>query len=188
MRLSTKTRYGVRAIFDIAYHGQDQPGVAAQAKDIARREDIPLRYLEQIFQDLKRAGLVESKRGPRGGYYLKRTAAEITLGDVVRALQGPIEEMFAVEDAASAPASAPAGRGRRGADEAPGANAAAAAPGTREARPRAASAHTVTTALWRELAAHVSSWFDSVSISDLVKRGEDLGLPRAGAGQPMYYI
>lgn len=154
MRLSTKTRYGVRAIFDIAYHGQDQPGVAAQAKDIARREDIPLRYLEQIFQDLKRAGLVESKRGPRGGYYLKRSAAEITLGDVVRALQGPIEEMFAVEDVASAPA----------------------------------STHTVTTALWRELAAHVSSWFDSVSISDLVKRGEDLGLPRAGAGQPMYYI
>jgi Rrf2 family iron-sulfur cluster assembly transcriptional regulator len=187
MRLSTKTRYGVRAIFDIAYHGQDQPGVAAQAKDIARREDIPLRYLEQIFQDLKRAGLVESKRGPRGGYYLKRTAAEITLGDVVRALQGPIEEMFAVEDSGSAPASVrTASRGRRGAEEAPG--AIIGAPGARDARSRAASARVVTTALWRELAAHVSHWFDRVSISDLVKRGEDLGVPRAGAGQPMYYI
>jgi Rrf2 family protein len=174
MRLSTKTRYGVRAIFDIAYHGQDQPGVAAQAKDIARREDIPLRYLEQIFQDLKRAGLVESKRGPRGGYYLKRSAAEITLGDVVRALQGPIEEMFVVEDAAISEG----GRVRREDDE----------PGRGEVHGRAITSRTVTTALWRELAAHVSHWFDSVSISDLVKRGEELGLPRAGAGQPMYYI
>lgn len=177
MRLSTKTRYGVRAIFDIAYHGQDQPGVAAQAKDIARREDIPLRYLEQIFQDLKRAGLVESKRGPRGGYYLKRSAAEITLGDVVRALQGPIEEMFVVEDAAASEAHG--GRGRREDDEPAGRG---------EARARAVTSRTVTTALWRELAAHVSHWFDSVSITDLVKRGEELGLPRAGAGQPMYYI
>jgi Rrf2 family iron-sulfur cluster assembly transcriptional regulator len=186
MRLSTKTRYGVRAIFDIAYHGQDQPGVAAQAKDIARREDIPLRYLEQIFQDLKRAGLVESRRGPRGGYYLKRSAAEITLGDVVRALQGPIEEMFAVEDAGSAAAGVrPGHRGRRVADEPGGANGGG---GARDARARSITARTVTTALWRELAVHVSSWFDSVSISDLVKRGEDLGLPRAGAGQPMYYI
>jgi Rrf2 family protein len=177
MRLSTKTRYGVRAIFDIAYHGQDQPGVAAQAKDIARREDIPLRYLEQIFQDLKRAGLVESKRGPRGGYYLKRSASEITLGDVVRALQGPIEEMFVVEDAAAGETHA--GRARREDDE----------PAARgEARLRAVTSRTITTALWRELAAHVSHWFDSVSISDLVKRGEELGLPRSGAGQPMYYI
>jgi Rrf2 family iron-sulfur cluster assembly transcriptional regulator len=180
MRLSTKTRYGVRAIFDIAYHGQDQPGVAAQAKDIARREDIPLRYLEQIFQDLKRAGLVESKRGPRGGYYLKRNASEIKLGDVVRALQGPIEEMFVVEDAAVAAASPRTGSRGRSAEDAPG--------GRSEGRSRALSARTVTTALWRELAAHVSNWFDNVSISDLVKRGEELGLPRVGAGQPMYYI
>ena len=101
MRLSTKTRYGVRAVFDIAYHSRDLAGETAQAKDIARRGDIPLRYLEQIFQDLKRAGLVESKRGPRGGYFLKRNPADITLGDVVRALQGPIEEMFLVEESDS---------------------------------------------------------------------------------------
>ncbi len=157
MRLSTKTRYGVRAIFDIAYHGQDQPGVAAQAKDIARREEIPLRYLEQIFQDLKRAGLVESKRGPRGGYYLKREAGDIRLGDVVRALQGPIEEMFIVEDADAE-------------------------------RTNTVSSRTVTAQLWRDLADHVSRWFDAVSIADLVKRGEEIGVPRHGAGQPMYFI
>lgn len=95
MRLATKTRYGVRAVFDIAYHGQAN---TAQAKDIAERQDIPLRYLEQIFQDLRKAGLVDSKRGPRGGYTLRRDPAEVTLGDIVRALQGPIEALFVVED------------------------------------------------------------------------------------------
>ena len=98
MRLSTKTRYGVRAIFDVAYHCQGQNNLAIQAKDIARREEVPLRYLEQIFQDLRRAGLVESKRGPRGGYFLKRSPDKIKLGDVVEALQGPIEDMFRLED------------------------------------------------------------------------------------------
>ncbi len=157
MRLSTKTRYGVRAIFDIAYHSHAQPPAAAQAKDIARRQTIPLRYLEQIFQDLKRAGLVESKRGPRGGYYLKREPANILLGDVVRALQGPIEEMFAVEDDTSDTS-------------------------------RGVSPGQITAALWKELAGHVIEWFDGITIQDLVQRGEDLGLPRTGAGQPMYFI
>jgi Rrf2 family transcriptional regulator, iron-sulfur cluster assembly transcription factor len=95
VRLATKTRYGVRAVFDIAYHGQAN---TAQAKDIAERQDIPLRYLEQIFQDLRKAGLVDSKRGPRGGYTLRRDPSELTLGAIVRALQGPIEELFIVED------------------------------------------------------------------------------------------
>jgi Rrf2 family protein len=95
MRLSTKTRYGVRAVFDIAYHGQAN---TAQAKDIAERQDIPLRYLEQIFQDLRKSGLVDSKRGPRGGYTLRRDPSELTLGAIVRALQGPIEHLFVVED------------------------------------------------------------------------------------------
>ena len=95
MRLSTKTRYGVRAVFDIAFHNAGGP---TQAKDIARRQDIPLRYLEQIFQDLKRAGIVDSRRGPRGGYILRRPPEAIRLGDVVRALQGPLEDIFAPDD------------------------------------------------------------------------------------------
>src|SRR5579862_1842925 len=88
MKLSTKSRYGVRAVFDIAYHNSGRP---TQARDIARRQDVPLRYLEQIFQELRRANLVEAKRGPRGGYFLARAPEQITLGDVVRAVQGPIE-------------------------------------------------------------------------------------------------
>src|SRR3954452_6653796 len=94
MKLSTKTRYGVRALFDIAFHNQGRP---TQARDIARRQEVPLRYLEQIFQELRRAHLVEAKRGPRGGYSLARAPEAITLGDVVRAVQGPIE-LLAADD------------------------------------------------------------------------------------------
>ncbi|MDH3624078.1 MAG: Rrf2 family transcriptional regulator [Myxococcales bacterium] len=87
MKLSNKGRYGVRAIFDIAFHSG---GKATQIKDISRRQAIPPRFLEQIFQDLKRAGLVTSKRGPRGGYALAINPEGIRVGDIVRALEGPI--------------------------------------------------------------------------------------------------
>ncbi|MCP4444559.1 MAG: Rrf2 family transcriptional regulator [Myxococcales bacterium] len=98
MRLSAKTKYGVRAVFDIAYHSQDEPGVAIQAKDVALREQIPLRYLEQIFQDLRRAGILESKRGPRGGYLLKRRPEDLSLAEIVAVLQGPLRELFALRE------------------------------------------------------------------------------------------
>jgi Rrf2 family protein len=87
VKLSNKGRYGVRAMFDIAFHNA---GRATQIKEIAERQAIPPRFLEQIFQDLKRAGLVGSKRGPRGGYQLARPTGEIRLGDIVRALEGPL--------------------------------------------------------------------------------------------------
>jgi len=87
VKLSNKGRYGVRAIFDIAFHSG---GKATQIKDISRRQAIPPRFLEQIFQDLKRAGLVTSKRGPRGGYALAINPEDIRVGDIVRALEGPI--------------------------------------------------------------------------------------------------
>jgi Rrf2 family protein len=95
MKLSTKTRYGVRAVFDIAFHNSGRP---TQARDIARRQEVPLRYLEQIFQELRRAHLVDAKRGPRGGYFLARPPEAITLGDVVRAVQGPIDLCAPDED------------------------------------------------------------------------------------------
>ena len=104
MKLSNKGRYGVRAIFDIAFHGE---GRATQIKDISERQSIPPRFLEQIFQDLKRAGLVTSKRGPKGGYALALPAQEIRLGDIVRALEGSIA-------IASPTASAEATRGSQG--------------------------------------------------------------------------
>lgn len=87
MKLSSKGRYAVRALFDIAFYNQGQP---TQVKDIAERQSIPQRFLEQIFQDLKRAGVVGSKRGPQGGYLLARAAAEIPLGEVIEIIEGPV--------------------------------------------------------------------------------------------------
>jgi Rrf2 family protein len=86
MKLSSKGRYGVQAVFDLAYHNA---GKAAQIKDICDRQGIPARFLEQVFRDLKKAGIVRSKRGPRGGYELSRTPAELRVGDIVRAIEGP---------------------------------------------------------------------------------------------------
>lgn len=87
MKLSSKGRYAVRALFDIAFYNDGQP---TQVKDIAERQAIPQRFLEQIFQDLKRSGIVGSKRGPQGGYLLARPAQEILLGEVVRVIEGPV--------------------------------------------------------------------------------------------------
>ncbi|MFH1112975.1 MAG: RrF2 family transcriptional regulator [Pseudomonadota bacterium] len=87
MRITTTSRYGVRALFDVAYHGGGQP---TQIKDISRRQKISQRYLEQIFNKLLKAGLLKSRRGPRGGYMLARDPSEITVGEIIFAAQGPI--------------------------------------------------------------------------------------------------
>jgi Rrf2 family iron-sulfur cluster assembly transcriptional regulator len=87
MKLSSKSLYGVQAIFDLAFHAEDG---SAQIKDICERQSIPPRFLEQVFQDLRRAGLVTSKRGPRGGYHLALPPETIRLGDILRALDGPV--------------------------------------------------------------------------------------------------
>jgi Rrf2 family iron-sulfur cluster assembly transcriptional regulator len=88
MRLSTKSRYGVRAIFDIAYHSE---GLETQVKDISRRQGISPRYIEQIFQKLKRAGIIGSKRGPSGGYFLSKKDDEITIGEIIRITEGTLD-------------------------------------------------------------------------------------------------
>jgi Rrf2 family iron-sulfur cluster assembly transcriptional regulator len=88
MLISTMCRYGVRALSDLACYGEGEP---MQIKDISKRQHIPPRYLEQIFHRLLKAGFITSKRGPRGGYLLKRPASEITVLDVIEKIQGPVE-------------------------------------------------------------------------------------------------
>jgi Rrf2 family protein len=73
-------------------------GLPTQIKDISRRQQISPRYLEQIFQKLKKADILGSKRGPNGGYYLIKDPAEITLGDIVRATEGPFELVFCIAE------------------------------------------------------------------------------------------
>ncbi len=87
MKLSTKGKYGVRAVFEIARHYGKGP---ITIKEIADRQGISFSYLEQILHKLGKSGLIDSVRGPSGGYLLARKPAELTIGDIVRALEGPI--------------------------------------------------------------------------------------------------
>jgi Rrf2 family iron-sulfur cluster assembly transcriptional regulator len=87
MRLSLQLQYAICGVFDLAYNGLGTP---VQIRTISERQGIPTRYLEQIFRKLRRAGLVNSKRGPGGGYVLARPPARISLRDVVEAIGGPL--------------------------------------------------------------------------------------------------
>ena len=93
MRLSQQAHYAICGMFDLAYGGSRTP---VQVRVIGERQRIPERFLEQIFQRLRKAELVRGKRGPGGGYVLARPAGEITLRDIVEAVDGPIAEGIAV--------------------------------------------------------------------------------------------
>ncbi|HUO22528.1 MAG TPA: Rrf2 family transcriptional regulator [Caulobacteraceae bacterium] len=87
MRLSTKGRYAVMAMVDLARHSITvEPPRAVSLAEIARRQDLSLAYLEQLFTQLRRAGLVVSVRGPGGGYRLSRSAPELAVSDIVAAV------------------------------------------------------------------------------------------------------
>ena len=88
MKLSTKGRYGLRAMIDLARYSEKEP---VSISSIAMRQDISERYLEQLVGLLKKAGLVRSIRGATGGYVLTKSAGEISVGDVLRALDGSLE-------------------------------------------------------------------------------------------------
>lgn len=85
MKLSTKGRYGLRAVIDLALHGEEE---AITLSSIAERQNISISYLEQLIAKLKKAGIVESKRGAQGGYILAKSPEEISVGDILRALEG----------------------------------------------------------------------------------------------------
>jgi Rrf2 family cysteine metabolism transcriptional repressor len=87
MNISTKGRYGLRAMVDIAVHSL---GEYIPLKVIAERQDISENYLEQVFSVLKKAKLVKSARGSQGGYTLSKAASKITVGEVLRILEGDL--------------------------------------------------------------------------------------------------
>ncbi len=87
MQISTKGKYSVRAVVDIA---QNSNGSPVTLKAISEREGISLLFLEQLFQQLRKGDIVKSIRGPFGGYVLAREAAEITVGEVVRLVEPPL--------------------------------------------------------------------------------------------------
>ncbi len=94
MLLSTRGEYGVRCILDLALHYGEGP---ISSRDIAKREGISRNYIEQLFVRLRRAKLIRSVRGPKGGYLLTSQPRSIKVGDIVRALEGPIAAAYCVQ-------------------------------------------------------------------------------------------
>jgi Rrf2 family iron-sulfur cluster assembly transcriptional regulator len=88
VRLTTKGRYAVTAMLDLAFHSQKNP---VTLTDIATRQTISLSYLEQLFSRLRRAGMVKGVRGPGGGYALSRKADEISVADIIAAVDEPVD-------------------------------------------------------------------------------------------------
>jgi Rrf2 family protein len=87
IRVSTRGRYALRAMVDLALHADGEPVLR---QEIAERQDISADYVAQLFRPLHAAGLVEGVKGPGGGYRLARDAAEIAANDVIRAVEGPV--------------------------------------------------------------------------------------------------
>lgn len=88
MKLTTKSRYGTRFLLDIAVYGKDKP---VPLSDVARRQNISLKYLEQLSRKLRVAGIIKSHRGPFGGHMLEKSPEDITIGEIVRILEKSID-------------------------------------------------------------------------------------------------
>ena len=99
MKISTKGRYALRLMLDLAL---SDPGVPVPLRDVAQRQDISDKYLEQIVTPLSRAGLVRSVRGAGGGYLLTRDPAEYTVGEILRPLEGSLAPVSCVTAASAA--------------------------------------------------------------------------------------
>ncbi len=87
MKLTTKGRYGLRAVIDLAVYAKDEPVSLAA---VAERQNISISYLEQLIAKLKKAGIVKSTRGAQGGYTLAKTPENISVGEILRALEGTL--------------------------------------------------------------------------------------------------
>src|SRR6266545_804824 len=87
MRVSAKADYALRAAIELAAHGEERP---LKGERIAQAQEIPLKFLENILVELRHAGIVASRRGAEGGYLLARPPEEVTVAEVIRAVEGPI--------------------------------------------------------------------------------------------------
>jgi Rrf2 family protein len=97
MKLSTKGRYGTRAMLDLALNYNENIGPVSLGA-IAQRQNISEEYLEQIFSSLRKSGIVESVRGAQGGYRLGRATDNITVGDILRVLEGSLSPVDCVQE------------------------------------------------------------------------------------------
>ena len=95
MRLSTRGHYGLKAMFDLAQNYGTSP---IPLKVVAKRQNLSEHYLEQLIAMLRKSGLVKGVRGSQGGYVLAREPSEISVGDVIRSLEGPIAPVYCVSE------------------------------------------------------------------------------------------
>jgi len=158
MRLSTKSRYGLRALFDIAYNNNTAP---AQIQDISRRQQISPRYLEQIFQNLKKAGILKSKRGPQGGYTLARKPELITVLEIIQATE---------QDALVVDCGGQSKKARRRKNECP------------------FEGNCVTQTVWKDANDLLAELFGKMTLETLCQRGQEMGVEKDQDAKMMYYI
>jgi len=107
MRLSKKGEYAIRALTEIGFESKLRPNSLIQISTVAQRTNIPEKFLEQILLALRNGGILKSKRGVEGGYSLAKTPDEITLGEVIRLLDGPLAPIPCVSLTAYEPCSCP---------------------------------------------------------------------------------
>ncbi|MFW5836969.1 MAG: RrF2 family transcriptional regulator [Desulfovibrionaceae bacterium] len=135
MKLTTRSRYGARMVLDIAIHGAQGP---VRIPDIAARQGLSVKYLEKLIRELKTAGCIKSRRGPKGGHMLAKPAEEITLGEIVRALEGDLHLIECGKDGVTCPR----------------------------------AEHCQTRTVWLEAGQALFDKLDSLSLADLMQRGE----------------
>lgn len=98
MKFSTKTRYALRLIADLAKRSSLKEGAAVSLKELAQSQQVSEKYSEQIFGILRRAGLIKSTRGSQGGYVLSRPANEITVAEIIRSTEGDLAPISCLEN------------------------------------------------------------------------------------------
>lgn len=138
MQVSSRGKYSVRAVLDIAQYSAGSPVPLAA---ISQREGISLLFLEQLFQQLRKGNIVRSVRGSHGGYVLARDPSEITIGEIVRLIEPPLytSSCFSKEESVD------------------------------ECR---ISSSCISGAIWKQLAEHVDSFLDSITVADLSNRSK----------------
>ncbi len=141
MKLSTKGRYGVSAIYDIALNSTEGP---VSMRSVAERQMISDHYLEQLMVHLRRAGFVKSVRGAQGGYTLAKSPKEITVGDIIRVMEGPIAPVDCLLSGAST---------------------------DKYYCPK--SGACVTRSVWERVGSAIENLLDGITIEDLIKEHSD---------------
>lgn len=141
MQISTRGRYGLRAMVDMALHMTDGP---LALRVIAERQSISESYLEQVFTNLRKAGLVRASRGSQGGYELGRPAHQMTVGEIIRSLEGPIIPVHCVGEDSNSSSYC-----------------------EREK-------YCITRSFWEELRDKINEFLDSVTLQDLTDRARSM--------------